>query len=104
MPRACLTACGNPYMQRICGPCMDDSTAAQARGQDGGRPGPAQGGDAQGPAAAAPARSLTWAEAETMDILADDDMMEGIAEGREDAKAGRLVEWKPQGAGHARPA
>lgn len=102
-------------MRRICGPCVDDSagqgadssrsTAAQARGQDGARPGSAQGGDGQGPATtAAPARTLTWAEAETMDILADGDMMEGIAEGREDAKAGRLVEWKPQGAGHARPA
>ncbi len=39
-----------------------------------------------------------------MDILADGDMMESIVEGREDAKAGRVVEWKPQGAGHARPA
>ena len=42
--------------------------------------------------------ALTWAEAETMDILADGDMMESIAEGREDAKAGRLAEWKPRGA------
>ena len=99
-------------MRRIHGPCVDDSTgqsarstAAQARGQDGARPGPAQGGDGQGLATtAAPARTLTWAEAETMDILADGDMMESIVEGREDAKAGRVVEWKPQGAGHARPA
>ena len=29
-----------------------------------------------------------------MDILEDDDMMASIAEGREDVKAGRLVEWK----------
>ena len=45
---------------------------------------------------AAPKRSLTWAEAETMDILEDEDMMAGIAEGKEDVKAGRLIEWKPR--------
>ena len=84
---------------------MDDSTGQGARTSvrpeeaGGAGPHPAQVGDGQGPAAAAaPARTLTWAEAETMDILADNDMMESIAEGREDAKAGRLVEWKPQSA------
>ena len=36
-----------------------------------------------------------------MDILEDDDMMASIAEGREDVKAGRLVEWKPGSAKNA---
>ena len=49
-------------------------------------------------------RSLTWAEAETMDILNDRDMMEGIAEGKADVKAGRLMPWKPRDAGNARSA
>lgn len=53
---------------------------------------------ASGPAKKAIVRPLTWSEAETMDILEDDDMMASIAEGREDVKAGRLVEWKPRSA------
>lgn len=62
------------------------------------------GGASESAEAAAPPRLLTWSEAETMDILADADMMARIAEGKEDVKAGRLVPWKPRGAGRARPA
>ena len=47
-------------------------------------------------------RSLTWAEAETMDILNDRDMMEGIAEGKADVKAGRLIPWEPKDAKNTR--
>lgn len=58
----------------------------------------ARGKCASGPAKKANARPLTWSEAETADILADDDMMASIVEGREDVIAGRLVEWKPKNA------
>ena len=61
----------------------------------------AHGEHATGPAKKAVARPLTWSEAETMDILEDDDIMASIAEGREDVKAGRLVEWKPGSAKNA---
>ena len=71
---------------------------------DGARgPRHAHGECASGPANKAVARPLTWSEAETMDILEDDDMMASIAEGREDVKAGRLVEWKPGNATNAQP-
>ena len=52
----------------------------------------------------ASARALTWAEAETLDILNDKDMMEGIAEGKEDVKAGRLLPWEPKDARNTRSA
>ena len=72
---------------------------------DGARgPRHAHGEYATGPAKKAVARPPTWREAETTDILEDDDMMASIAEGREDVKAGRLVEWKRGNATNAQPA
>ena len=68
-----------------------------------GEEAPMQGRGAPG-SKEAPARSLTWAEAETMDILNDKDMMEGIAEGKADVKAGRLVPWEPKDAKNTRSA
>lgn len=78
--------------------------AAHASGAGGADPGSARAGGSRDPAEPAPARSLTWSEAETMDILADGDMMKSIAEGIEDVKAGRLVPWKPRSAQCGRPA
>lgn len=64
---------------------------------------PMRGRGAPGSKEAA-ARALTWAEAETMDILNDRDMMEGIAEGKADVKAGRLVLWEPKDVKNTRSA
>lgn len=48
------------------------------------------------PAKAAAALPLSWNEVETMDILADDELMKDIEGGIEDIRAGRVVEWKPR--------
>lgn len=66
--------------------------------------GPAQGKNAPESAAEARARPLTWSEAETMDILNDDETMRDIEASREEMKAGRVVVWKPKNAENARSA
>lgn len=74
-------------------------------GLDGSKEGgPAQGKNAPESAAWARARPLTWSEAETMDILNDDETMGDIEASREDMKAGRVVVWKPRNAENIRSA
>lgn len=65
---------------------------------DASKAGSARSGSPSGFTMADPTCSLTWAEAETMDILEDEDMMASIAEGKEDVKAGRLIAWTPRSA------
>ena len=43
------------------------------------------------PAAAQAAEHPTWGLVETMDIMADDDLMEDLAKSDEDIRAGRVV-------------
>ena len=43
------------------------------------------------PAAAQAAGHPTWGLVETMDIMADDDLMEDLAKSDEDVRAGRVV-------------
>ena len=64
--------------------------------------GPAQGKNASESAVGPRARLLTWSEAETMDILNDDETMGDIEASREDMKAGRVVVWKPSNAKNIR--
>ena len=45
------------------------------------------------PAAAAGADYPTWGLVETLDIMADDDLMDEIARSEEDVRAGRVVRW-----------
>lgn len=47
--------------------------------------------DAPSHAAAAGAECTMWGLAETMDIMADDDLMEDLAKSDEDIRAGRVV-------------
>ena len=47
---------------------------------------------------------LSWSEVETMDILADEELMKDIEEGIEDIRAGRVVEWKPRNVQNAKSA
>lgn len=50
------------------------------------------------PAKAKTVLPLPWSIVETMDILADADLMKDLDESLEDIKAGRVVRWKPRNA------
>lgn len=52
----------------------------------------------------APCPPLSWSEVETMDILANKELMKDIEDGLEDIRAGRVVEWKPKNAQNTKTA
>ena len=75
---------------------------SMAKLDDSKEGGPAQGKNAPESAVGDHTRPLTWSEAETMDILNDDETMRDIEASREDMKAGRVVVWKPRDAENTR--